>query len=193
MDFSLLPTESFFSGRPLLTPIDQTLDARLITLSSVRERAQSAVMFSEQAAKADENWTAAYLRAALADMVSMEEVQALDRPAHQPLKVKDSKNPLVHLLALIRHLNIHVKSVMTSTQAVSASFHDHNFEMNVHIVDNVNVGDLQALKNGRHYSFSDLSCMLDWFRASQMHWGAGYVVRVGAEAYASEIATHHGA
>lgn len=193
IDFSLLPTEAFFSARPLLTPIEKTLSTRLAPLPSVLERARCAVMFAERAAKAGEAWSAAYLRAALADMVSMEEVQTLDRPNRPALKVRGSKNPLVHLLALIRHLNIHVKSVATSTHAVPASFHDHHFEMEVHIIDNLDVVELQALRNGKHYSINDLNRMVEWFRTSQLHWGATYLVRIGVEAYATEIASHHGA
>ena len=191
MDFALLPTDDFFAARSIFASIDKPLQARLSALPSVLERAQSSVMFAEQAKHGD--WVAAaYLRASLADFVSMEEIQTLDTTVHAPLKVRDSPNPLVHLLALIRHLNIHVKSVATSRRVVSASLEDRPFEMNVAVISNLALPDLQSLRNAKHYSPADLNGVVAWFSAAQLHWGAGYIFRVGAEAFASEIAHHHG-
>lgn len=193
MDFARLPNDDFFAARPLLASIDKSLECRLKPLPSVLERVRGAVMFSERASKAANDWpAAAYLRAALADLVSIEEVQQLDRPTSPPLKVRNCANPLVHLLALVRHLNIHVKSVMTIAREVPANLNGHEFDMKVCVISNLTVSDLQALKNGKYYSSAELKQMTDWFQATQLHWGAGYLLRIGAESFATEVAIHHG-
>lgn len=192
MNFTLLPTDDFFVARSIFASIDKTLQARLTSLPSVLERAQSSVMFAEQA-KHGEHWVAAaYLRASLADFVSMEEIQTLDATAHTPLRIRHSSNPLVHLLALMRHLNIHVKSVATSQHTVSASVWDQPFEMDLSVISNLALPDLQGLRNAKYYSTADLNNVVAWFAAAQLHWGVGYIFRVGVEAFASEIAHHHG-
>lgn len=193
MDFALLPNDDFFAARPLLASIDKSLECRLNPLPSVLERVRGAVMFSETATKAGDDWpAAAYLRAGLADLVSIEEVQRLDRPTRAPLKVRNCANPLVHLLALVRHLNIHVKSVVAIARQVPAKFDGHEFDLKVCVISNLSVSDLQALKNGAYYSSAELQQMTDWFQAAQLHWGAGYLLRIGAESFATEVATHHG-
>lgn len=193
MDFALLPDDDFFAARPLLTSIDKSLECRLTSLPSVLERVRGAVMFSESASRAGDDWpAAAYLRAGLTDLVSIEEVQQLDRPTSPPLKVRNCANPLVHLLALVRHLNIHVKSVVAIAREVPANFGGHEFDLKVCVISNLTVPDLQALKNGKYYSSAELQQMTDWFQAAQLHWGAGYLLRIGAENFATEVATHHG-
>jgi hypothetical protein len=150
------------------------------------------VWFSEKLLSAGEERASAYLRGALAELVSMEEVQALDRPGSVVLKTRDSQHPLLHLLALVRHLNVHVKSVKTGTHEVSAKFDEHEFELDIPVVANLSASDLLALRNGKHYTQVELERLVTWFNKAQLHWGAGYVVRVCAEAYAEEIAAHHG-
>lgn len=192
MDFALLPNDQFFTARPLLASIDKSLECRLNALPSVLERVRGAVMFSENASKAGNDWpAAAYLRAGLADLVSIEDIQKLDRPTNPPLKVRNCANPLVHLLALVRHLNIHVKSVVASAHQAPANFGGQDFDLKVCVISNLTVSDLQTLNNGRHYAPAELQQMMDWFQAAQLHWGAGYLLRIGAEIYATEVATHH--
>ena len=193
MDFNLLPSNASFGARPIFASMDPSLKARLSALPSVLDRVQSSVMFAEEASKLGADWVgAAFLRASLADLVSMEETQELDGPRSSILKVRDAKNPLVHFLGLLRHLNIHVKSVSASALAIAASLDNQAFEMKASVITNVTAADLAALRNAKHYVPNDLSRMLTWFTTAQEHWGAGYVFRVGAEAFAAEIASHHG-
>jgi hypothetical protein len=193
MDFALLPDDDFFAARPLLASINKPLECRLTSLPSVLERVRGAVMFSESASRAGDDWpAAAYLRAGLADLVSIEEVQQLDRPTSPPLKIRNCTNPLVHLLALVRHLNIHVKSVVAIAREVPANFGGHEFDLQVCVISNLTVSDFQDVRNVRYYSSAELQQMIDWFQVAQLHWGAGYLLRIGAESLAAEVATHHG-
>jgi hypothetical protein len=150
-------------------------------------------MFAELSAKQSEEWrAAAYLRAALAEFCSMGEVQKADKPDTIHMRLGSSSNPLLHLLELVRHLNIHVKSVKARRHTVPASFDTHEFDLQVFIMSDLNATDLAQLKNGKRYLLDDLQKMLDWLSAMQVHWGAGYLVRVGVEEFARELCDHYG-
>jgi len=69
---------------------------------------------------------------------------------------------------------------------------EHKFDLDVYIISDLDATDLAKLRNGRHYSSGDLSKMVDWFLNSQYYMGAGYIIRVGVEAFAEEICTHSG-
>lgn len=76
-------------------------------------------MFAAHASKQSEPWrAAAFLRAALAEFCSIEEMQELDRGKGPHFAVTASPNPLLHLLKLMRHMNIHVKSVEVKPQKI---------------------------------------------------------------------------
>ena len=193
LDFAALPRESFFDSRSLLIILPKQIEERLASLPQTVERVCSAAMFAELSAKQTEPWlAAAFLRAALADYCSIEEVQKADKPSAKHLRVKDSVNPLLHLLKLMRHLNIHVKTVQAERRSIPVSFGDQTFDMDVYVISNLEAADLAVLKNGKRYATHDIDVMVDWFSKAQLHWGAGYVVRVGIESLAQELCSHYG-
>lgn len=172
LDFSLLPDDSAFEKRSMLIGLPVDLRARLQPLLQTLERADSAVMFAAHAGKQSEPWrAAAYLRAGLADYCAMEEVQSIDAPSTVALKISASLNPVLHLLELLRHLNIHVKTVTTREHKISAELEGQEFEMSTYVVTNLDAEDLAALRNGRRYSLADLQRMVEWFALKQDHWG----------------------
>jgi len=193
LNFSELPTDSAFEVRSLLLGLPKEVETRLLPLPQILERVRSASHFSELSSKQDEPWlAAAYLRASLADYCSIEEVQKIDRPNTAHIKLTDLTNPLLHLLELMRHLNIHVKSSQAERGSIAASFDGSPFDLGIQIVSNLEARDLGELRNGKHYAPTDLRDMVIWFKKAQLHWGAGYVVRLGTEALAELICVHHG-
>lgn len=149
-------------------------------------------MFAGQAPKHDEPWrAAAFLRAALAEYCSIEEVQKADRPSGH-FKLSTSTNPLLHLLELMRHLNIHVKTVQTTSHSINVQFGQHTSDMNVYIVTDLAATDLAQLKNGKHYALADLGRSVDWFNSQQLHWGAGDLITQGTTLFAASLCTHYG-
>jgi hypothetical protein len=192
LDFAEIPSDSIFESRSIFVTLPKDLEARLSALPQVLERVQGAVMFAEQSTKqSDPVRSAAYLRAALADFCSIEEMQAIDRPSSTPLRLAAMKNPLLHLLELMRHLNIHVKAVQAAPRTVDATLGEHTFSLETYVVSNLDANDLAALRNGKRYALPDLQKMVAWFNESQNYWGSGYVVRVGVEAFAQALCTHH--
>lgn len=193
LQFSQLPPDSAFVTRPILIGLPKDLSARMAPLPQALERAESAVMFAGQSVKQSEPWrAAAFLRAALADYCAMEDVQTMDRPGTEALKIRATVSPLLHLLGLLRHLNIHVKTVHAERHTVSATIDTHTFDLQVFVVTNLDASDLAALKNGKHYNLADLQQSVSWFNSKQNHWGAGDLISIGAQLFARQICQHHG-
>lgn len=193
LDFTKLPTDAAFTSRSMWATLPQPLEARLATLPHTLERLQAAVMFAEQSARQSEpRRAAAFLRAALAEFRSMEDMQEVDKPSSTCLDLINLNDPLLHLLKLLRDLNIHEKTVKTIPHSVPASFDNQSFSLNVFVISNLRPTDFAALKNRRHYSSSDLQAMITWFEKAQLHWGAGYIVRLGAESLGEAICKHYG-
>jgi len=101
------------------------------------------------------------------------------------------KNPLLHLLELIRHLNVHVKTVRAIPHSVFATWDNHTIDLDVFVISNLDAVDRAALRNGKHYTSSDLQMAVTWFQESQLHWGAGHIVRVGIESFAHALCAHY--
>ncbi len=193
LNFNSLPSEQFFADRPILIDLSVPIANRMISLPMTLDRTRSAVMFAELSAKHAEPWqAAAYLRAALSEFCSMGEIQKFDKPGAVHFELRSSDNPLLHLLALARHLNIHVKSVKAKRETVSASLDNRPFDLDVFIMTDFNADDLSRLYNGKHYLLTDLQQVVTWFSASQMHWGAGYLIRIGVEIFANKLCDHYG-
>ena len=89
-------------------------------------------------------------------------------------------------------MNIYVKSAITVAREVPANFDGHAFDLKICVISNLTLSELQSLRNGKYYSSAELQQMTDWFQAAQLHWGAGYLLRIGAESFATEVAAHHG-
>lgn len=194
LDLSRLPSLGSLQMRSIIATLAEPIAARLVSMPAVLGRARGAVMFAEAAPKASEEWQAlAFLRAALADVVSMEDAQKIDRPSTSRMLIRTSAHPLVHLLALLRHQEIHVKSVSAaSRRSIPATLGEHSFEMDAYVITNVSAAALVTLNNAQYYHADQIAEMAAWFDAAQMTWGAGHVIRVGVEAFAAEIAGHHG-
>lgn len=188
LDFNCLPTDDVFDERPILIGLNQELESRLRPFPNVLNRARSAVQFAETASRNKEDWMVeADLRAALSDFCGIEEMIKTDSQEKINFTIDRSKNPLIHLLELMRHLNVHVKSVSTKPHKIQAVFADIDTILDKKVICYLNLEDFTSLRNGQRYQASDLKEMLNWFDVKQMCWGAGYVIRVGTEALIEEI------
>ncbi|WP_156512838.1 hypothetical protein [Planctomyces sp. SH-PL62] len=190
LDFSALPDDSAFERRSILIGPTDALKKRLRSMPQTLERVESAIMFAAQASKQSEPWrAAAFLRAALADFCSVEEMQELDRGKGPRFAVASSLNPLLHILKLMRHLNIHVKSLAIRPHKISIVFDGIEDDMDVYVVSNLEAQDLASLKSGRYYDHFDLERCVDWFNFRQTEWGAGDLICLGTTILAEEICT----
>jgi hypothetical protein len=193
LNFDELPNIHFFDRRSMLITLDKDLERKLPAQPEVFERVRSAVMFAEQSGKQDDLWrSAAFLRAALAEFGSIDEVQPAKKWTPEGFDLGKTSNPLPHLLSLMRHLNIHVKAIQGEPHKVEFTIGEHAGEHEVFIVSNLDAADLAVLNNGKLYQRSDLQMVVAWFEEAQRHWGAGYLIRVGVEIYARALCEHYG-
>ncbi len=194
LDFSL------FSDDGIFPEYSDGLRTRLEPMPETLERANSAVMFAELAEKQSESWaSAAFLRAALADLCSMEETQKIDRPASPLVKIADEQNPLLHLLVLLRHLNIHVKAMEVESEHSTITLdglplflNDEALIWSVLVVTNLSSSDLAALRNGSQYDPSDLHQAVAQFDKRQRSCGADKLIGQGVAMFATLLCDRHG-
>lgn len=192
LDFKLLPNSQFFDVRPMYIGLRTDIQDKLKSFPNTLNRVRSSVMFAELASKQLENWTAeAFFRASLAEYCAIEEMLKLDNLKGTNFSIKLSKNPLLHLLSLMRHQNIHVKSIVTSRQEVSAKYGNQDTILNELVISNLDFNELKSLRNGQYYSTQDLCDIVNWFNSYQNHWGAGYLIHVGIEILAVEICDYY--
>lgn len=194
LDFSLLADESS-------TPnYSDDLISRLEPMPETIARARSAAMFAQQAEKQPTPWlAAAFVRAALAELHSMEEMQGIDRPGAKTVKIADQRNPLLHVLILLRHLNIHVKAVSVTSESspilldgLQICFDGQSLMWSVLVVTDLSSGDLAALNNGKHYSAKDLDQCVAWFERHQQSCGVGGLIAQGVAALTVQLCNQHG-
>lgn len=151
LDFSLLPKDESFERRSVRIGPPEPLKARLAPMRQTLERVESAVWLAAQSSKQSESWrAAALLRASLADYCAIEEMQDLDQPGVPHFKIGTSQNPLLHLLELLRHLNIHVKTAEMAAHSISTVWGNLESDMNVYVISNLDAHDLATLRNGKH-------------------------------------------
>jgi hypothetical protein len=192
LDFSLLPGDTAFEARPLLIGLPDAVRSRFSSAPQTLERIECALMFAGQAPKQSEPWRAAgFLRAALAEYCSIEEMQAVDMPSSKHFKLASSPHPLIHLLELVRHLNIHVRTTQTRSHSIEFTAKGQPFDMNVYVITDLRAADLASLRNGAKYDRADLDQTVQWFLARQVHWGAGDLITMGVNRFAEELCSHY--
>lgn len=194
LDFSILADESS------IPDYSDELISRLEPMPETIARARSAAMFAQQAEKQATPWlAAAFVRAALAELCSMEEMQNVDKPGATSVKIADQRNPLLHLLVLLRHLNVHVKAVSVTCESspilldgLQICFNGQPLMWSVLVVTDLSSSDLAALNNGKHYSAKDLDECVAWFERRQQSCGVGKIIAQGIAAFAMQLCIQHG-
>jgi hypothetical protein len=173
LDFTLLPDVDRMS---IFNLLDLSIEEEMRSIGILKEtlnRARAAAFFlaaSGPSSRAtsfggDGHWVnEALLRAGLAEFSSIDGTLARDlRSANdprEPLKIKDSRNPLIHLLELLRNTNIHSQI---------SEFHR------------------KGRRNRHLYKHQQLSDLVDWFNRQQSIFGAGHLLRLGVELYCLEL------
>lgn len=143
----------------------------------------------------------AYLRAALSEFVSIEEVLSNDLNKNKigmnVLKIKDTENPLFHLLKQLRNYNIHLgnskiaysdpvpvlrgnKERIDNGEAISW---DEEFA----IIDNFCIADFNKLRDSKYFKDYDKKIMIDWFNKNQNIWGVSHLIFLATALYCDEI------
>lgn len=197
LDFDLLPE---LNEMDIFIRLDTDLDAKLKEdgiFQEVYERSRSALMFTCGADAKDEAWrNAARLRAGLNEFYSLEDAAKRDFKRNcineEPAKIRDSKNPLVHLMYLLRHVNVHAQVSNTrvhQTSVISTLGGDsHEVDIGAVILDAPTIDQIQRCNQARdHYNSDDLARATKWIDEVQYVFGIDEVFRRGVSAYCREI------
>jgi hypothetical protein len=197
LDFALLPS---VQGMSLLTGLDRKLDKEMEgrgIFSETLNRARGAVMLFHKVHGPKEPWqNEAYIRGGLCEFYSMDEALVRDLTSASATKeahrIRDSRNPLLHLMALIRNINVHAAALATSAHESQILFGPEEprqlTTINVAIITDLTVEKLLRKREVRNaYSSQDLSMVVDWFNDQQKVFGVSHLLGEGVEAYCHEL------
>jgi len=199
LDFSLLPN---IESMDMFIRLEMDVDKKLKeddTLHEVYERAQAALMFFCKASEEKEDWiNSAFIRAGLNEFYSLEDAarrdfkKSIKKSIKNSPKIRDSLNPLIHLMYLLRHANVHAKVSSTKVHPVSIistlgeKSHEHSY--GAIILESPILEDLPRCNEAKkYYKGTDLKSVADWFDNVQCVFGVGEVLRRGLSAYCREL------
>jgi hypothetical protein len=192
-----------------LSPFMQIGDDRKIALqkfNQVLDRVEGSLkflyLFSQEK---DSVIKRAFLRATLAEFVSIEEILPNDLQNNNiktcPFKIKDSQNPLFHILKQLRNYNIHLgNSGLNLSDKVRVFIDSAEFLKNGEvlewdatftIIDNFNLSEFNKLKDAKHFEDNDKISMINWFNQNQNIWGVSHVLHLALQIYCDEIIVNY--
>lgn len=128
------------------------------------------------------NIKTAYLRAALAEFITIEELLKVNYPNNADIECYSlikSENPIFHFLKILRNYNIHLSNSSLggiNFRAYSPRKPEMIFELNSSIIDNLHVEEFKKLnaykdKKRRLYSEQDILKMISYFDKEQSSFG----------------------
>ena len=185
LDHSLVPD---LTAGTVIYFLENDLIDGMSRFPETTERAKSAVRFlsGEHGSYGTEHEKArsheAYLRAALAEFVSMEETLPRDLARANiigaPIRLTNSPNPLLHIVRELRHLEIHQRTSLMSHFSIKALWGEARkpIDFQVWYIDPITVPAFKRLRNAKYYSDADIADMLNWFEDAQKQWGISEIV-----------------
>jgi hypothetical protein len=197
LDLENLPS---VDGMDMFIRLDQSVESKFEQFAFLREthdRAQSALMFFFQTKGDEARWrNDARLRAGLNEFYSIEDAAQRDfRLAGKnstPPRIAESKSPVVHLMYILRHINVHTRPTPTRVQSIAVMSEwggtAHEYSYGAVMLDAITVEDLERVREVRnYYSNEDLEHALEWLLEKQQIFGVSEVFRAGMNIYCREI------
>src|SRR5438552_618665 len=169
LDFSLLPQLDFYF---VFLSLNEKTRTSLAKLPQTLARANGACHFchgvrSDGAIETKES----YLRAALAEFVSMEE--SLERDLNNagivaaPIKIYESHNPFLHIVRELRNLELHLQTSKLKSVEKDVIYVSENHQIDIWIAEDITESDFMKLRNAKHYKRDDVVKMIAWFNWAQ--------------------------
>ena len=154
-------------------------------------------MFVSKTDSEMESWrNEAHLRAGLNEFYSLEDAarrafRRSGQSAPVPLLAKSSY-PLIHVMYMLRHINVHVRPSATSVHDISIRLNDpddsREFEWGAVMLTEETTSDLLAHSEVKqNYAIDEMKQAMEWLLENQMAFGIGQVFRLGIEAYCKEV------
>ena len=138
----------------------------------------------------------ARLRAGLNEFYSIEAAVVRDlraaRMTATPPRLRESQNPLVHLMYILRHIGVHSKPIPTGVSPITviSDYDGKQFEHSYGavVLESLAINDLLRSSEVKDFYLpEDLVSMVDWIMSAQETFGVGEVFRKGVSGYCQEI------
>ena len=201
LDFDLLP--KITHGRAFVR-MDDNAAACVASLRRVRERASNATRFAYWSEADSEilrcqdseiqQLREGCFRAALTELVSIEEVQGLDYTElgikRATLRLNDTPNPLLHVFRELRNLEVHLQQSQLRSQPkdvlwghMSQPIEATPLTISIWTIEALTPHAFSLLRNAKHYTPAQISHMISWVNAAQNEWGIQEVFLLAVEEY----------
>lgn len=188
--------------------LDDSLKPRIIKLPKVSDRILNAVRFIWFAqgestlinlGKDLPRLREGFIRAALAELVSAEEVLRLDlqstgRKGAKIFRMNDSLQPHLHIVRELRHheLHLHHNKVAKFERNLLWGRLDKPelatpITVSLWVLEGLTFKSFSALNNAKNYNASDLRAMIDWFNKTQTEWGVNEILLCAVNNYVEEL------
>ena len=205
LDFKLL--ESYESPGVFIR-IDPEVESKLCGLPEVHDRVSGCVefcyllhagrvvtykSFEETLSTEDVINRRRFLRAALSEYASMEDAAICDFRQNRlgaPLKMRETGDPRIHVIRLLRHSNVHLKSTGLEVASRDAYWEgpDGRQDFKYKWLYARDLGQMiRATRDANKYTPESLARMIEWLESEQMEWGIGHAVLRTAELYAKTL------
>lgn len=110
----------------------------------------------------------AYFRASLTELCRVED---LAKVVGKKFSFRESSDPSLHLVKLLRNYQVHIASSSLGSGSVAVLLSGEQMVYKSFVVDNVTSEELCRLDSAKGYSVSQLAKLVDLFEASQRKFG----------------------
>ena len=179
--------------------LDEDVENGLHIFPEVRDRLLNALHFCGHIESDTENrLRGGYLRAALAELVSVEDaLYRLQRRNALPGEVRrlnHSSNPLLHIVRELRNLGIHLRSSTLDSEKrellwghVDRPEDATQVSWTLWWLDDLSLQAFEELNNFKRYDRTAFAKALAWFDEAQRQWGISELVLRAIKEYAREL------
>lgn len=143
--------------------------------SELRECLSAAIYLASQIQSAegalhlrDENIRSLYFRAALAELIRVEDIT---KKIGKPLKFDKTDNPLLHTVKLMRNYQVHISGVTLGAGSVLVGSGGVHGVYESYIVNNLDSNELRKLDSAASYTDDQLKELICLFNEHQRRFG----------------------
>ncbi|MCP9786788.1 hypothetical protein [Cyanobium sp. N5-Cardenillas] len=175
----------------------------ILSLPRVHQRSVACLRFLQQISNPSlvseehkEIMRVAYLRAALMELVGMEEMLDYDLEERgqdeTPLQIKDTECAMLILLRELRHLQLHLVTSTFSREPRDAVYRGGGegeiaTTITINLIPLEDLIKIKELKNARRYNDHELDAAIEWLNQVQLNWGIADVLQRGVQKYADAL------
>jgi hypothetical protein len=143
-----------------------------------------------------------FLRSALAELVSVEEILGLNLVdlgrTDRILRMNDTSLPHLHLVRELRNHELHLRHGRLSEFSgerlwgnIARPEDARPVRMSFWILEGVTAESVGQLKNAKRYSVDEIRTMVEWFNESQARWGVHEILLRTASGYAEALGAQY--